>query len=63
MSKLEPNFKSVFFEKRTITKDEFADQVIELIEDEHSLALSPQAFEFAVGWMYKKYKLGLIESK
>lgn len=48
--------------KRTVTKDEFVSQVVEIVEFCDPYPLSPEAFELAVRWMYKKYKLGLAES-
>ena len=47
------------FEKNGITKDEFADLVIDLFRSFEDNPLSPSAFELAMSLLYKKYKLGI----
>lgn len=58
------NFSDKFravFNKRTITKEEFINQLVEIVNYCDPDPLSPELFEFAVKWMYRKYKLGLYE--
>lgn len=62
MKNMDEQIKNIL-EKRTISKDEFTDQVMNILELSSSTYLSPEAFELAIRWMYKKYKLGLAESK
>lgn len=60
MKNMDEQIKNIL-EKRTISKDEFTDQVMNILELSSSTYLSPEAFELAVKWTYKKYKLGLVE--
>lgn len=51
------------FEKNGITKDEFADLVIDLFRSFEEKPLSPSAFELAMSLIYKKYKVGEYNSQ
>lgn len=51
------------FDKKGISKEKFANMVINLIESLDDKPLSPHAFELAMSLLYKKYKLGLFEGK
>lgn len=62
MKNVKEKLRHCFTEKSAVTKEEFADQIIELVESEQTLLLSPEAFEFAVGWIYRKYKSGLANA-
>lgn len=53
-------FRTVF-NKKAITKEEFINQMTEIVNYRDPAPLSPELFEFAVKWMYRKYKLGLYE--
>lgn len=61
MKEISEKFKTIL-NKKTITKTEFADQIIEIIEIDDPFPLSPYAFELAVKWMYRKYKLGVVRN-
>lgn len=51
------------FDKKGISKEKFADMVINLFESSYDKPLSPGAFELAMSLLYKKYKLGEFESQ
>lgn len=61
MNKERLNFE--IFDKKGITKEKFADMVIDLFESCYDKPLTPYAFELAMSLLYKKYKLGEFEEK
>ena len=61
MNKERLNFE--IFDKKGISKEKFADMVINLFESSYDKPLSPDAFELAMSLLYKKYKLGEFESQ
>lgn len=61
MNKERLNFE--IFDKKGISKEKFADMVINLFESSYDKPLSPGAFELAMSLLYKKYKLGEFESQ
>jgi hypothetical protein len=63
MNEIKYNFLVELFDKEGVSKEKFADMVINLFESCYDKPLSPYAFELAMSLLYKKYKFGEIETK
>ena len=65
--KLEKHVERIYFlelfDVQKISKEDFGEMVINLIESLDDYPMSPEAFELAMSLLYKKYKLGVFEGK